>query len=84
MAGITFIDTVVLSESRRPPDSGTPSLLLHEMAHVVQYRLSGFERFMRDYVWGLADNAFNYFLIPLERQAYAIESRAKTGERFYR
>ncbi len=44
MAGITFIDTVVLSQSRRPPDSGTPSLLLHEMAHVVQYRLLGFDR----------------------------------------
>jgi hypothetical protein len=38
--------------------------------------------FMHDYVRGLADNAFDYFSIPLERQAYAIEKRTATGERF--
>jgi hypothetical protein len=83
MAGITFVDTILLSSSRRPADAQIASLLVHEMVHVVQYRLlGGLGPFMHEYVWGMARNGFDYFKIPLEVQAYAIEARAATGETF--
>lgn len=83
MEGITFVDTVLVSQVRGPRSKeDILPLLIHEMVHVVQYRLLGLERFMHDYVWGLANNGFKYLSIPFEVQAYAIQGRAAKGERF--
>jgi hypothetical protein len=76
MAGITFIDTVLISETKAgPSEASLRSLLFHEAVHVVQYEQLGLDRFMNDYVMGWADNGFDYFSIPLEQQAYALQHR---------
>ena len=76
MAGITFIDTILISAKEAPSsDAGMTSLLFHEAVHVVQYEHLGLDRFMRDYVTGWAANGFEYRNIPLERQAYSLQDR---------
>src|ERR1700719_2218711 len=71
MAGITFIDTVIISETKAElSEDSLRSLLFHEAVHVVQYEQLGLDRFMNDYVMGWANNGFEYRNIPLERQAY--------------
>jgi len=76
MAGITFVDTVLVSETKAQLSEGSlRSLLFHEAVHVVQYEHLGLDRFMHDYVMGWANNGFDYFAIPLERQAYALQKR---------
>ena len=72
MAGITFVDTVVLSDAYFE-EADLLSLLFHECVHVAQYRQLGVEGFMRRYVEGWAANGMNYFNIPLERDAYELE-----------
>jgi len=68
MAGITFQDVVVHAEKL------TGSLLFHELVHAVQYKhleLQGFaERYVRGFLAG-----GSYEEIPLEKQAYELESR---------
>ena len=73
--GITFGDTVLLSERYLRSGESRLSLLFHEMVHVVQYRLLGMEGFLRAYVTGWAENGFEYRAIPLERQAYDLQHR---------
>lgn len=73
--GITFGDTVLLSERYLRSGESRLSLLFHEMVHVVQYRLIGMEGFLRAYVTGWAENGFEYRAIPLERQAYDLQHR---------
>ncbi len=70
MAGITFVDTVVVAEAGWPPSG---PLLFHELVHVVQYGLLGVDEFTRRYVHGWAENGFRYETIPLERQAYELQ-----------
>lgn len=72
MAGITFIDTVILSDAYFE-ETDLVSLLFHECVHVVQYNQLGVEGFMRRYVEGWAANGMDYFSIPLERDAYELE-----------
>jgi len=74
MAGITFVDTVVLSQlmSQRVDD---PSLIFHECVHVAQYQVLGIDEFVRRYVEGWAANGFDYFSIPLEKDAYELQGR---------
>ena len=72
MAGITFVDTVILSDAYFE-DTDLVSLLFHECVHVVQYRQLGVEGFMRRYIEGWASNGMDYFAIPLERDAYELE-----------
>lgn len=73
IAGIAFVDTVVLLDSvagsRRVP------LLFHEMVHVVQYHLLGLGGFMDRYVRGWLESGRAYRSIPLERDAYALTAR---------
>jgi hypothetical protein len=81
MAGITFIDTIAIAL----PDlteQALIELLFHEAVHVAQYRYLGEAAFVERYVQGWADNGFDYFSIPLERQAYALQGRFETGEVF--
>ena len=72
MAGVTFVDTVVLSDAF-VEEKDLLSLLFHECVHVAQYRLLGVEEFLRRYVEGWISNGMDYFAIPLERDAYELE-----------
>jgi hypothetical protein len=66
MAAITFVDVVVAQEKL------TPSLLFHELVHVVQYRQLGLWKFAELYVRGFLETG-EYLSIPLERVAYHME-----------
>lgn len=72
MAGITFIDTVLIVESEEVK-TDLISLLFHECVHVVQYQILGVNIFIEQYVYGWARNSFNYFAIPLEKDAYELQ-----------
>ncbi len=54
-------------------------LLLHEMVHLVQYRILGVKRFSRLYVRGFF-GAGGYHAIPLERCAFDLERRFVEAE----
>jgi hypothetical protein len=74
MSGIAFDDTVLISDSYRGTRPGI-SLLFHEMVHVAQYAFLGVSEFALQYVKGWAQNGFDYFAIPLEREAYILQRR---------
>ena len=76
MHGITFVDTVLLSERFR--SSWSPALYFHELVHVVQYQILGAAGFMKRYVRGWAENGFRYEAIPLEKDAYELQERYQT------
>lgn len=75
MSGITFDDTILVSETRTPQDESLTPLLFHELVHVVQYETLGLEAFVKEYIQGWAQNGFRYAAIPLERDAYELQSR---------
>jgi len=79
MAGITFIDCILIS--RRIPHSQKSwiSLLFHEMVHIVQYYLLDAKRFAEQYVMGWAQSSFDYASIPLEKQAYNLQQQYNQG-----
>ena len=81
MAGITYDDTVLITETYASLDARV-SLLFHECVHVAQYRRLGVDRFMEEYVTGWATNGFDYYAIPLEREAYGLQARFEAGEVF--
>ena len=59
-----------------------PSLLFHELVHVVQFRLLGVKTFAKLYTRGFLDER-SYDGIPLERCAYELERRfTNHSERF--
>jgi len=66
MAAITFVDVIVAQ------DDFTPTLLFHELVHVVQYRILGLQKFAELYVRGFLETG-EYLSIPLERVAYHLE-----------
>jgi len=66
MAAVTFVDVVIAQ------GEFTPSLLFHELVHVVQYRELGVQRFAELYVRGFLETG-EYLSIPLERVAYHLE-----------
>lgn len=66
MAAVTFVDVVVAQQEF------TPSLLFHEMVHIVQYRQLGVDKFAELYVRGFLETG-EYLSIPLERVAYHLE-----------
>ena len=74
MAGITFVDTILLSDLYAHVQPRI-SLLFHEMVHVVQYGWLGVSEFTSQYVRGWAQNGFVYAEIPLEREAYELQKR---------
>lgn len=79
MEGITFIDTIVIAGSRMVSKDWT-SFLFHECVHAVQYQVLGLDRFIEEYVRGWAQNGFDYFSIPLERQAYDLQRVFETDK----
>ena len=68
MAAITFVDTIVSHEVF------TDRLLFHELVHVVQYEKLGLAEFAAKYVKGFLSGG-SYEAIPLEMNAYELESR---------
>jgi hypothetical protein len=68
VAAITFIDVIVHQAPL------TDDLLFHELVHIVQYRKLGLQEFARLYVKGFMIGG-SYAEIPLERQAYALDTR---------
>ena len=73
LAGIVFVDTIVIAG--KVPHQGTRwlSLLFHELVHVAQWRLLTPERMIRVYMEGWASNGFDYHRIPVEFQAYDLQ-----------
>lgn len=68
MAAITFVDVIVSHEDF------TDALLFHELVHAVQYAQMGVKDFSGRYVQGFIQGG-SYEEIPLEKQAYQLESR---------
>ncbi len=75
MSGITFLDTLLISEALPVAPTEWLRLLFHELVHMVQYQVLGVEEFIRRYVNGWARNGFRYETIPLEQNAYALDAR---------
>lgn len=73
--GMTFNDTIAISERYLKPGPPPLSLLFHELVHVVQYQILGIEAFVGSYVRGWAEHGFEYDCIPLEVQAFALQQR---------
>ena len=73
MAGITFMDTILLVDrfAHRDPKP----LIFHELVHAVQYDLLGPEKFVELYLLGWINQGFNYAAIPLEMDAYELQNR---------
>ena len=73
VAGIVFVDTIVIAT--RVPHGGSRwlSLLFHELIHVAQWRLLSPQGMIREYVQGWAANGFAYDRIPVEVQAYRLQ-----------
>ncbi len=80
MSGITFNDTIVIAQGHSGPH--VPALLFHECVHVVQYRKLGIDRFVEQYINGWAENNYDYYSIPLEREAYDLQKRFSRGDHF--
>src|SRR6266581_5947325 len=75
MTGITFVDTVLISQVAPMPEGEWLPLLFHELVHVLQYQELGLERFVRVYVTGWAAAGGSYPDIPLERDAYELDGQ---------
>jgi len=74
-AGITFKDTIVVSQRYLSHPSPSAALLFHEMVHVVQYQVLGVREFIERYIAGWSENGFDYSGIPLEVEAYRLGHR---------
>lgn len=79
MAGITFDDTVLLSQSRAARQQDVLALIFHECVHTVQYRILGVDEFTRRYIQGWAMGGFDYYKIPLEKCAYELQGRFESA-----
>jgi hypothetical protein len=73
LAGIVFVDTIVIAGKVPHQGSRWLSLLFHELVHVAQWRLITPERMIRVYMEGWASNGFDYHRIPVEVQAYGLQ-----------
>jgi len=72
MAAITFVDVIVAQEDF------TDALLFHELVHVTQFAQMNLKEFAARFVNGFIQGG-SYEEIPLEKQAYALESRFSQG-----
>lgn len=73
VAAVTFVDVIVSHQEF------TPALLFHEMVHAVQYAHMGSKQFAARYVSGFIKGG-SYEEIPLEKNAYELESRFSAGK----
>jgi hypothetical protein len=74
-SGMTFQDTIVISERYQGGRSEWHPLLFHELVHVVQYGNLGVKGFIATYVMGWAANGFDYYAVPLEAHAFELQRR---------
>jgi len=81
MGGITYDDTILVTEQSSKTEFFVP-LVFHELIHVVQYSRLGVDEFMEQYVHGWAGNSFDYYSIPLEKEAYILQERFSNREIF--
>lgn len=79
MAGITFIDTILIKDNIEPLATNS-ELFFHELVHVVQYSLLGVDLFADRYISGFIATGFSYYNIPLERKAYELTDYYKRHE----
>jgi len=79
MTGITFIDTILISDAAPVPPTEWLPLLFHELVHVLQYEELGLNRFVQLYVNGWAEGGFRYEDIPLERDAYELDAKFRSA-----
>ena len=73
MDGITFGRIILLAQSPRSTRRSRHALVFHELVHVVQYELLGIEEFVRRFARAIYE--FDYEAIPIEVQAYELQSR---------
>ena len=78
MSGLSLVDTVLVVESRLGP--GWLPLLFHELVHVAQNRVLGFERATATYVEAFLEHG-SYRAIPHEAQAHELAARFHDGGR---
>lgn len=82
IAGITFIDTILIATERIPPGPPPFHLVFHELVHVVQYDLVGIEEFIKRYVHGWFTHGQDYASVPIERQAHELQARYEANPYF--
>jgi hypothetical protein len=83
MDGITFIDTIAVVEQQTREWGTWLPLLFHECVHVCQYKLLGVDEFLKQYVGGWAAHGFDYYSIPLETQAYQLQSVFEKNQQIF-
>lgn len=77
--GITFRDTILVSQRYLAYHSQLRPLIFHELVHVVQYEVLGVVDFIERYVKDWVDNGLDYLAIPLEAKAYELQKRYEKG-----
>jgi hypothetical protein len=75
MQGITYSDTILISQVQPVPLGEWSSLLFHESVHAVQYQVLGVDPFLKEYIRGFAQAGFDYYANPLEHDAYDLAAR---------
>ena len=80
-SGITYIDTVLISERYLTHQSQWLPLIFHELVHIVQYEVLGVQKFMEQYVFGWADHGFSYASIPMENDAFDLAAKYESNTR---
>jgi len=73
MEGITFDDTFLVTDAAAQGDA-VDALFFHELVHVVQYNILGVDEFITQWVEGYVNSA-DYYTIPLELVAYAMQMK---------
>lgn len=73
--GITFVDTILISQKHHPHEPPLLPTLFHELVHAVQYSVLGRDAFVERYVNGWAEAGQDYFENPLEKGAYQLQKR---------
>lgn len=79
-AGLTVGEVIVLAKGRVGEGARRESVLFHELVHVAQYRRLGIPAFAREYVRGWMVGGAGYLGVPLEIEAYALQSRFDAGD----
>jgi hypothetical protein len=77
MAGITFVDTILLTTGAVGRD--LHPLVFHELVHAVQYDILGLDKFVEHFINGWVNQGFNYAAIPLEMDAYELQNRYESN-----
>jgi len=80
-SGITYMDTILISEKYFIRQSHWLPLIFHELVHVVQYEVLGAQKFMEQYIFGWAENGFSYASIPMENDAFDLAAKYEANTR---